>query len=79
VEDEDLADAARRADGRLRRCLFESSCEGLGVNWREVLEASSIPIAVINREDDPVLDLAYFDSLSDVLGRSCDSMPGRWP
>jgi len=62
-EESVLNDAAKRADGRFRRRMFEASREGLGVNQREVIEAASIPIGVVNGADDSILNLDYFDSL----------------
>ena len=58
-----LIDAAMRADGRFRRRMFEAAREGLGVNQREVIEAASIPIGVINGAKDPIVNLDYFDTL----------------
>jgi pimeloyl-ACP methyl ester carboxylesterase len=62
-EENFLVDAAKRADGRFRKRVFEASREGLGVNQREVIEGVSIPIGVINGADDPIVNLDYFDSL----------------
>jgi pimeloyl-ACP methyl ester carboxylesterase len=58
-----LIDAAKRADGRFRKRVFEASREGLGVNQREVIEGAAITIGMINGAEDPILNLDYFDSL----------------
>jgi pimeloyl-ACP methyl ester carboxylesterase len=62
-EENFLIDAAKRADGRFRKRVFEASRDGLGVNQRDVIESASIPIGVINGADDPIVNLDYFDSL----------------
>ena len=69
TEGDTLIAAARRADGRFRRRLFEASREGLGVNQREVIETTSIPVAVINGAEDSSLNLDYFDSVSGIAHR----------
>jgi pimeloyl-ACP methyl ester carboxylesterase len=62
-EEQFLIDAAKRADGQFRSRLFEAAREGLGVNQREVVEATSVPIGVINGAEDPIVNLDYFDSV----------------
>jgi pimeloyl-ACP methyl ester carboxylesterase len=62
-EDQDLVNAAKRADGRFRRRIFEASREGMGVNQREVVQASRIPIGVINGAEDSIVNLDYFDTV----------------
>jgi pimeloyl-ACP methyl ester carboxylesterase len=51
-EEDVLVDAAKRADGRSRKRMFEAAREGLGVNQREAIEGASIPIGVINGAED---------------------------
>jgi len=62
-EDHELIETAKRADGRFRTRMFHGSLEGLGVNQREVVEASTLSIAIVNGELDTGLNLEYFDSL----------------
>jgi pimeloyl-ACP methyl ester carboxylesterase len=62
-EEKILIDAAKRADGRFRRRIFEAARQGLGVNQREVIETALIPIGVINGAEDPIVNLDYFDAL----------------
>ena len=59
-----LFQAAQRADGRFRPRMFEASREGLGVDQRKTVEATTIPIAVINGSEDPVVRLDYFDTVA---------------
>jgi pimeloyl-ACP methyl ester carboxylesterase len=77
-EESALIDAARRADGRFRRRMFEASREGLGVNQREAIEGASIPIGVVNGAADLILNLDYFDSLhyQHLWGGKVHRLPG---
>jgi pimeloyl-ACP methyl ester carboxylesterase len=58
-----LRDAVARADGRFRKRLFEARSEGAGVDQRSIVEASPIPLAVVNGGADPVVNLDYFDTI----------------
>ena len=59
-----LRDAIGRSDGRCRQGLFEASRAGLGVDQRLAVEASALPIAVVNGAADPLIRLDYLDSLA---------------
>ncbi len=59
-----LLEAAMRTDPRFRKRLFESSREGDGTDQRRTVESASIPIAVINGAEDPVIQLDYFDTVA---------------
>lgn len=52
-----------RADGCCRQRVFESGYAGEGCDQRETVEASQIPVAVINGADDPLINLDYIDGV----------------
>lgn len=58
-----LRRAIGRADGRFREQLFAASLAGEGIDQRLAVEASRVPIAVINGEDDPLIRLSYVESV----------------
>ncbi len=59
-----LRHAIARADGRFRERLFEAGREGQGVDQRATVEASLVPVAVINGASDPLINLDYIDSVA---------------
>lgn len=59
-----MFDAVRRADGRFRKRLFEAARAGEGVDQRLTVETSPIPLAVVNGDADPVINLDYFDTIN---------------
>jgi pimeloyl-ACP methyl ester carboxylesterase len=56
--------AVARADGRFRKTLFEAARAGLGVDQRQVVETSPVPLAVVNGGDDRFVKLDYLDTLA---------------
>jgi len=72
-----LRRAIRRADGRFREELFASSLAGR-VDQRLAVAESSIPIAVINGADDPLIRLDYVESLDygNLWDGRCHRLPG---
>ncbi|WP_225890064.1 alpha/beta fold hydrolase [Indioceanicola profundi] len=73
-----IREAIRRADGRCRRQLFEAALAGAGVDQRAAVEASSVPIAVINGSADPLIKLDYIDSIEygNLWERKCHRING---
>mgnify|MGYP001235050572 CR=1 FL=1 len=59
-----LRQAIVRADGRFRPRLFEASREGVGIDQRLAVEASRVPIAVVNGAEDPLIRLDYLDTVA---------------
>jgi pimeloyl-ACP methyl ester carboxylesterase len=59
-----LQEAVARADGRFRKTLFEAARAGLGVDQRQVVETSLVPLAVVNGSDDRFVKLDYLDTLA---------------
>lgn len=51
-----LLNAARRTDGRARRCMMNQALAGVGADGRRVAETSSIPLAVVTGADDPFVE-----------------------
>jgi pimeloyl-ACP methyl ester carboxylesterase len=43
-----LRHAVERADGRFRKILFEAARAGVGVDQRQIVESSPVPLAVLN-------------------------------
>lgn len=63
VASEDLVAAVRRADGRARRMVLETAFDG-PFDQRVLAETATIPIAIVNGADDPIVNLDYVESLS---------------
>jgi pimeloyl-ACP methyl ester carboxylesterase len=56
-------EAVRRTDGLARQYMIEAAIGGKGSNQRHLVETSPIPLAIINGENDAVIDLDYVDSI----------------
>jgi pimeloyl-ACP methyl ester carboxylesterase len=59
----DLTRALHRTDGAAREMMFASLAAGKASDQREIAESSEVPIAVVNGEKDPLVNLAYLGSL----------------
>lgn len=59
-----FSSVVRRTDGLARQYMIEAALAGKGSNQRQVIETTMVPLAVVNGEDDPVVNLDYVDSLS---------------
>jgi len=59
-----LRAAVRRTDGRFRKRLFEAARAGDGVDQRQVVETSPVPLAVVNGGADRIVKLDYFDRVA---------------
>jgi pimeloyl-ACP methyl ester carboxylesterase len=73
-----LCDAVRRADGQLRKRVFEAARAGAGVDQRLLAETSRVPLAVVNGAADPLINLDYIDTVryaNSWEGR-CHRLPG---
>ncbi|MFB9948920.1 alpha/beta fold hydrolase [Rhizobium puerariae] len=55
--------AVRRTDGRARQFMVEAVMAGTQLDQRELVATSSVPLAIVNGADDPVINLDYIDSL----------------
>ncbi|MEN8196843.1 MAG: alpha/beta hydrolase [Pseudomonadota bacterium] len=51
-----LLEAARRTDGRARRCMMNQALAGVGADGRRAAETSSTPLAVVVGADDPFVE-----------------------
>jgi pimeloyl-ACP methyl ester carboxylesterase len=58
-----LFEAVIRADGRFRKRLFEAARAGEGIDQRVTVSESTIPLAVVNGGDDPIVNLDYFETV----------------
>lgn len=67
-----------RADGRLRRTLFETAQAGANIDQRRVAESLAVPLAVVNGAADPIVNLDYLDSLdyANLWGGNCHRLAG---
>ncbi|MDI5929413.1 hypothetical protein [Rhizobium leguminosarum] len=54
-EDEALHAAVRRTDGQARQLMIEAVIAGQGSNLRALVATSSVPVAIVNGENDPSL------------------------
>src|SRR4051812_3151303 len=64
VGNPELQAALLRTDGRARQMMFESLMAGQASDQRDIAETASAPIAVVNGEKDPLVNLAYIGGLS---------------
>lgn len=55
--------AVRRTHGIARQYMIEAAVAGEGSDQKRVAETSPIPLAVMNGQDDPVINLDYIDAL----------------
>lgn len=58
-----LRSAARRADGRARRMMFESLFAGATSDQKALAEHSAVPLAIVDGAEDPFIDVGYVGSL----------------
>lgn len=67
-----------RADGRLRRTLFETAQADANIDQRRVAESLAVPLAVVNGAEDPIIDVDYLDSLdyANLWDGSCHRLAG---
>jgi pimeloyl-ACP methyl ester carboxylesterase len=59
-----LREAVVRADGRFRKRLFEAARAGEGVDQRQIVESSPVPLAVVNGGADRSVNLDYFETVA---------------
>jgi pimeloyl-ACP methyl ester carboxylesterase len=73
-----LRDAVKRADGRLRKRMFEAARAGDGVDQRKTVETSSVPLAVVNGAADRLINLDYVDTVAyaNLWEGRCHRLPG---
>lgn len=73
-----LRNAVARTDPCFRRTLFEAARAGLGVDQRQVVETSMVPLAIVNGGDDGVIKLDYLDKVAyaNLWERRTHRLPG---
>lgn len=73
-----LPAAIRRTDKRFRDVLFKAARAGAGGDQRDAVEASKVPIAVVNGAADPLVKLDYLDSIAygNLWDGRCHRLPG---
>jgi len=57
-------EAVRRTHGVARQYMIEAAIAGHGSDQRSLVETSLVPLAIVNGENDPVINLDYIDSLN---------------
>jgi len=62
--DDTMMAALRRADGRARRMVIETAFDGGTSDQRAIAENAGIPIAFVNGEKDPIINVDYIGSLT---------------
>lgn len=55
--------AIERADRQFRSRLFAAARKGAGVNQRAVIELTNVPTAIVNGENDAIINLDYVDGV----------------
>ena len=75
--DADGADPVRRTDGRARALMFEHLLAGKASDQKRIAETSTIPLAVVNGADDPLVDTGYLTGLAfaKLWDRRCYLIP----
>ncbi|MDP9813733.1 pimeloyl-ACP methyl ester carboxylesterase [Rhizobium tibeticum] len=63
LDEEPFHSAVRRTDGRARQYMIESAVAGEDSHQRFIAKTTSIPLAIINGENDPAISLDYIDSI----------------
>jgi pimeloyl-ACP methyl ester carboxylesterase len=58
-----LRQAVARTDRDFRSMLFAGAARGTGVNQRDVVTSTSVPLAMINGADDQIVNLDYIDDV----------------
>lgn len=73
-----LRAAVARTDGRARKTMFESFVAGQGIDQRHLVETSPVPLAVVNGNGEPFVNLDYVDGLSyaNLWEGRCHRLPG---
>ena len=64
ISDPVLNRALHRADGRARRIMFESLVAGKASDQRQIAEKSTVPVAIVNGANEPIVNLEYVASLN---------------
>lgn len=59
-----LGDAVRRTNGCARRLMMESAMRGEGVDQRHFVETDPRPVAVVNGQDEPMINNQYLLDLN---------------
>ncbi|NQV64610.1 MAG: alpha/beta hydrolase, partial [SAR86 cluster bacterium] len=59
-----LGEAVRRTDGRARRIMMESAISGAGANQKQIVETNTTPLAVINGNEEALVNNEYVTSLN---------------
>lgn len=73
-----LLEAISRCDGRTREILFQAREAGAGIDQRHAVSTNPLPLAVINGEDDPLINLDFIDRIpySELWNARCHRLPG---
>lgn len=64
VLDPHLLAMCKRTDGRARETMFGSVVQGQGLDEREIVATTRVPLAVVNGMDDAFIRADYFDGLA---------------
>ncbi|MGF9565090.1 alpha/beta hydrolase [Neorhizobium sp. BT27B] len=63
-DDAFFINAVRRTHGVARQYMIEAAIAGHGSDQRRLAETSLVPLAIVNGQNDPVINLDYIDSLN---------------
>jgi len=61
---DEFVNAVRRTDGRTRKFLFATVFDGRTADQQTLAEQSEVPIAIVNGENDPIINVDYINSLT---------------
>jgi pimeloyl-ACP methyl ester carboxylesterase len=78
ASDPALCQAVARADGLMRKTLFESVRDPAAIDQRWLAENLAVPLAVVNGAADPIVNLDYLDGLdyANLWHRRCHRLDG---
>ncbi len=70
--------AVARTDGRARITMFNAFLAGHGIDQHRTVETSRVPLAVVNGDDEPFVDLDFVDGLNyaNLWEGRCHRLPG---
>lgn len=59
-----MRDALKRTDGRARSLLFQTLFDGRTSDQKTLAETTKLPIAIVNGENDPIINVEYVGGLT---------------
>jgi len=73
-----MLDCVRRTDPKSRSTMFQAFFRGEYLDQRKAVEETGIPVAVVNGQDEPFINIKFISGLKfgNLWGGKCIEMPG---